>query len=325
MKANDATVLIEKAISGDLRSISRLISIVEFPAESGSEVVGNIMKILMKRGGRAHVIGVTGSPGVGKSTLISKLIAMFRKKSYRVAVIGIDPSSPFSLGSFMGNRIRMQIHTQDPGVFIRSMATRGVRGGLSASTVLVLEALDGLGFDKIIVESVGAGQTDVDIINISHTVLNVVMPGAGDEIQALKAGLMEIGDIYVVNKGDKPEADITLKEVIDVLNYEGFVRESGWKPRAIKVSAVMGTGVEELVGIIEEHLDHLKKVGFFEEVVRRRRIYGSSIVLRHILENRVDEIFRKEGGEMLRLVSEGEIDPYTASIKIMNRVLGRAF
>ncbi len=325
MRASDALALVEKAASGDLRSISRLISIVEFPAESDPGVIESIMRIFMKRGGRAHVIGVTGSPGVGKSTLISKLIAMFRRKSYKVAVIGIDPSSPFSLGSFMGNRIRMQIHTQDPGVFIRSMATRGVRGGLSASTVLVLETLDGLGFDKIIVESVGAGQTDVDIINISHTVLNVVMPGAGDEIQALKAGLMEIGDIYVVNKGDKPEADVTLKEVIDALSYEGFVRESGWRPRAVKVSAVMGTGVGDLVGIIEEHLDHLRKAGFFGEVVKRRRIYGSSIVLRHIIENKVEEIFRRGGGELLKLVSEGEMDPYTASMRIMNSILGERF
>ena len=237
MDRGQVEALIDKAVSGDLRSISKLISIVEFPAEADPHIIEAIMRNLMGRGGRAHVIGVTGSPGVGKSTLISKMISAFRRKQYRVAVIGIDPSSPFTLGSFMGNRIRMQIHSSDPGVFIRSVATRGVRGGLSASTVMVIEALDGLGFDKIIVESVGAGQTDVDIINISHTILNLLMPGAGDEIQALKAGLMEIGDIYVVNKGDKPEADLTLKQVIDVLSYEGFERETGWRPRAIKVSA----------------------------------------------------------------------------------------
>lgn len=317
--------LIDKAVSGDLRSISKLISIVEFPAEADPDIIETIMRNLMGRGGRAHVIGVTGSPGVGKSTLISKMISEFRRKQYRVAVIGIDPSSPFTLGSFMGNRIRMQIHSSDPGVFIRSMATRGVRGGLSASTVMVIEALDGLGFDKIIVESVGAGQTDVDIINISHTVLNLLMPGAGDEIQALKAGLMEIGDIYVVNKGDKPEADLTLKQVIDVLSYEGFERETGWRPRAIKVSAVMGTGVEELCGIIEEHLEYLRRGGYFKDVVVKRRIYGAQIVLRHILESRVDELFRGEGRSIVKMLANGEIDPFTASIKILDRILvGRA-
>jgi len=321
LSSGHAEALLERALAGDLRAISRLISLVEFPAEADPKAVELVMRELMKRGGRAHVIGVTGSPGVGKSTLISRLISAYRKKLYRVAVIGIDPSSPFSLGSFMGNRIRMQIHSSDPGVFIRSMATRGVRGGLSASTVMVLEALDGLGFDKIIVESVGAGQTDVDIINISHTVLNLLMPGAGDEIQALKAGLMEIGDIYVVNKGDKPEADLTLKQVIDVLSYEGFVRESGWRPRAIKVSAVMGAGVDELVSLIEEHVDYLKKSGYFSEVVKRRRVYGSSIVIKHIIESRVEEIFRRNS-HIVEMLSRGDIDPYTASIAILNRIMG---
>ncbi|MEM4971231.1 MAG: methylmalonyl Co-A mutase-associated GTPase MeaB, partial [Sulfolobales archaeon] len=317
MNKSQIHALLEKALEGDLRAISRLISIVEFPAEVDPDVIEIIMRELMKRGGRAHVIGVTGAPGVGKSTLISKLIASYRKKLYRVAVIGIDPSSPFTLGSFMGNRIRMQIHSSDPGVFIRSMATRGVRGGLSASTVLVLEALDGLGFDKIIVESVGAGQTDVDIINISHTVLNLVMPGAGDEIQALKAGLMEIGDIYVVNKADKPEAEITLKQVIDVLNYEGFVRSSGWRPRAVKVSAVMGTGIDDLVALIEEHVEYLRKSGYFQEVVRKRRIYGSSIVIKHIIESRVEEIFNSADKHIIEMLSRGDIDPYTASLQIL--------
>jgi len=313
--------LLEKALAGDLRAVSKLVSLVEFPADADPGAIESVMRELMKRGGRAHVIGVTGAPGVGKSTLISRLISEYRKKLFRIAVIGIDPSSPFSLGSFMGNRIRMQIHSSDPGVFIRSMATRGVRGGLSASTVMVLEALDGLGFDKIIVESVGAGQTDVDIINISHTVLNLLMPGAGDEIQALKAGLMEVGDIYVVNKGDKPEADLTLKQVIDVLSYEGFVRESGWRPRAIKVSAVMGTGVGELVSLIEEHVGYLRKSEYFHEVVKRRRVYGSSIVIKHIIESRIEEIFSRDPS-IVEMLSRGDIDPYTASITILKKTMG---
>ncbi len=322
MSRSQIQALLEKALEGDLRAISRLISIVEFPAEVDPSTIETIMRELMKRGGKAHVIGVTGAPGVGKSTLISKLIAYYRKKLYKVAVIGIDPSSPFTLGSFMGNRVRMQIHSSDPGVFIRSMATRGVRGGLSASTVLVLEALDGLGFDKIIVESVGAGQTDIDIINISHTVLNLVMPGAGDEIQALKAGLMEIGDIYVVNKADKPEAEITLKQVIDVLNYESFIRSSGWRPRAVKVSAVMGMGIDDLATLIEEHVEHLRKSGYFQEVVKKRRIYGSFIVIKHIIESRVEEIFSSSNKHILEMLLRGEIDPYTASLQILSEVLG---
>lgn len=312
----------ERASSGDLRSLSKLISLVEFPAEVDPEVLSTVMRILMRRGGRAHVIGVTGAPGVGKSTLISKLIVQLRRRSYRVAVVVIDPSSPFTMGSFMGNRIRMQVHSTDPGVFIRSMATRGVRGGLSASTIMVLEALDGLGFDRIIVESVGAGQTDVDIAIISHTLLNIIMPGAGDEIQALKAGIMEVGDIYVVNKGDKPEADLTLKQIVDVLNYEGLVREGGWKPRALKVSAVMGTGVEDLVGVIEEHLEHLRKTGVFQDVVRRRRIYGSSVVLRHMIEAMAEDIMRYKSRDLVEMVARGDLDPYTATVKILRRALG---
>ncbi|MEM4484828.1 MAG: methylmalonyl Co-A mutase-associated GTPase MeaB [Sulfolobales archaeon] len=314
----DVEELFERALKGDIRSISRILTIAEFPGEIDPEIYRGIVKRVIKNGGRAHVIGVTGSPGVGKSTLISKLISMYRSRGERIGVITIDPTSPFSRGSFMGNRIRMQHHSQDPNVFIRSTATRGVSGGLSISTVMLVEVFDGLGFDRIFIESVGVGQIDVDIHNIAHTLINVLIPGAGDDIQLLKAGLMEIGDFYVLNKADKPESEQmfkTLREILEILQNQGL---SDWKPKAYKVSAVLGTGIEDLVKGLDEHREYLMKTGSFGNIVSRRRKYSAKIILRHLLEKTLENYIDREK-EYLDRIALGEIDPFTGSVEIFRR------
>mgnify|MGYP001772748437 CR=1 FL=1 len=314
--------LYEEALRGDLRALSRIVTFIEFPGEADPIIYSEIMRDLMKRGGRAHVIGVTGSPGVGKSTLISKLINYYRRNhDEKLAVITIDPSSPFSKGSFMGNRIRMQQHSNDPGVFIRSTATRGALGGLGISVPLLIEAFDGLGFDRIIIESVGIGQVDIDISRVSHTLINVLIPGAGDDIQALKAGAMEIGDIFVVNKADKPEADIVYKQLREVLYMDEIESRSGWKPSIYKVSALMGDGLEDLVSGIEKHKKYLLETNRFREIVDSRRVYALRLISKYLLERYFDKFFERNSREVIRLIVSGEKDPYTSSIEILKEFL----
>ncbi|MEM0374122.1 MAG: methylmalonyl Co-A mutase-associated GTPase MeaB, partial [Sulfolobales archaeon] len=192
--------LLSRALNGDIIAIGKILTHIENLTEYGVE----FFKYLSKRAGNSHVIGITGLPGAGKSTLISRLIEEYVKEGYRVGVVLVEPSSPFSSGSFMGNRIRMQDKSILENVFIRSVASRGNLGGISAEALMLIEALDGLGYDKIIIETVGAGQTDTEVNDVTHTVIVVTVPGTGDEIQVMKAGIMEIGDIYVVNKADKP-------------------------------------------------------------------------------------------------------------------------
>lgn len=316
----DLRELLDKAFEGDVRSISKILTITEFPGDVDLDSYSELMSSIIRRGGRAHVIGVTGSPGVGKSTLISKLINLYKSRGEKIGVITIDPSSPFSKGSFMGNRIRMQQHSLDPNVFIRSTATRGVSGGLSISSVMLLEVFDGLGFDRIFIESVGVGQIDIDIQNIAHTVLNVLIPGAGDEIQFLKAGLMEIGDIYALNKSDKPEADVVYKQLLESLEILPVESRNKWKPRVYKVSALMGLGIDDLVKGLEEHREYLLKTGDFHQIVYARRKYVTKLILRYILDRKLENFIEREKDRVER-IARGEIDPFTGSIEILRRFI----
>ncbi|MEB3859717.1 MAG: methylmalonyl Co-A mutase-associated GTPase MeaB [Desulfurococcales archaeon] len=291
--------LIDLASRGNMRAMGRLLTILENPSlESVS-----LLERLMEKSRGAHVIGFTGIPGSGKSTLVSRVISKFREKGYRVAVVAIDPSSPLTQGSLLGDRLRMQEHATDPGVFIRSIPTRGVKGGLSLAAIAMAEAFDAFGYDKILVETVGVGQAEVDVMHAAHTIVVVTMPGAGDDIQALKAGVMEIGDIYVVNKSDKPEASKTY-EYLKFALEKGEIGEhrDGWEPRIVKTSAVMGTGLEELVAAMEDHYRHLKASGSLEKRVNSRRRLLLRLYVEAILSETVGNVVlskEKDAGKRL--------------------------
>jgi LAO/AO transport system kinase len=276
----------------------------------------------MKMSGRSHVIGITGAPGSGKSTLIARLIDEFRSKDLKVAVIAVDPSSPFSQGALMGNRIRMQKHATDPKVFIRSLATRGYRGGISAAALALVEVFDGLGYDKILIETVGVGQTDVDIMYAAHTIVVLVNPGTGDEIQALKAGIMEIGDIYVISKSDKPEAEDAFKQVL--FGIEGGILGRGfdWKPAVLKVSAMTGQGVKELADKIDEHLKYVKKSDKFYQQIKSRRLQTFKSSLSWFIENKLEESLKSnvDLNDIIEQVKNGKESPYDAVLKIVKKL-----
>jgi len=278
--------LLSRALNGDIIAIGKVLTHLENLTDYGIE----FFKYLSKRAGKSHVIGVTGLPGAGKSTLISRLIEEYVKRNHKVGVILVEPTSPFSSGSFMGNRIRMQDKSLLDNVFIRSVASRGNLGGISAEALMLIEALDGLGYDKIIVETVGAGQTDTEINEVTHTVIVVTVPGTGDEIQVLKAGIMEIADIYVVNKADKPEAEALFSYILNYINLEPEYGNK-WKPRVLKVSSLKGDGVRELVSVIDEHLNYVISNNILSKKIENRRL--------KILELYLDKEFKKKVKDLI--------------------------
>ncbi len=298
-------LLLDQSRSGNIRALGRLLSVLE---RSPAEIIAVVEK-LAKYAVNSHVIGVTGIPGAGKSTLVSKMIREFRSRGYRVAVVAIDPSSPFTAGTLMGDRLRMQENTTDPGVFIRSLSTRGLKGGLSLAAIAMIEAFSYSNYDKIILETVGVGQAEVDIMHAAHTIVVVTMPGAGDDIQALKAGVMEIGDIYVLNKSDKPESTKTFEYLSFALEKEdlgGISRLRGWVPRLIKTSAIMGTGVRELVDTIEEHYKFLKDRNLAYEAVVSRRMLLLKLLAERILVERLEEVILEDKDVIGKLAAEGK-------------------
>jgi LAO/AO transport system kinase len=245
----DVDELVAGARRGEARAVARLISLVEDESPSLREVSA----ALAPHTGQAHIVGITGSPGVGKSTSTSALVAALRAQDKRVGVLAVDPSSPFSGGALLGDRVRMQDHATDEGVYIRSMASRGHLGGLAGAAPQALRVLDAAGCDVILVETVGVGQSEVEIAGLADTTLVLLAPGMGDGIQALKAGILEIGDVFVVNKADRDGANTTRREVRNVVS----ARESDWKPPVVLTVATTGEGVDEIVTEIERHREYL--------------------------------------------------------------------
>lgn len=312
--------LVQKLIQGDKFATARLISIVENNLTTAQKIISLIYPYT----GRAHVIGVTGPPGSGKSTLVYRLAREWRKRGKTVGIVAVDPTSPFTGGALLGDRIRMQELTCDDGVFIRSMATRGSLGGLARATKDAVRILDASGKDVIVVETVGAGQSEVAIVRIAHTILVVLCPGLGDEIQVLKAGIMEIGDIFVVNKADREGADETAMQIEDMLNMASTIRfnETGWIPPVVKTSAVYNRGISELIVRIEEHWRFLKKMD--EDIYLRRRVEQDVIeALRNKIERMaLNHVMKNEKyNELIKKVANKEIDPYTAADIILNGVI----
>lgn len=310
------TTLIDSLLAGEVRALARAISLVENDDPAAFE----ILKAVYPRGRNIPVIGVTGPAGVGKSSLVDQLIAHYRSQEKKLGVIAVDPSSPFSGGAILGDRIRMQRHGTDPNVFIRSMATRGKLGGISASTFDVVDLLNASGKDVIILETVGVGQDEVDVVKIANTTIVVLMPGLGDEVQAMKAGLMEIADILVINKADRSDADRMEAELHSVLSF--FHTEDSWIAPIVKTIAVKNSGVDQLAASITSHEEYLVKSGKGKsklmEQSRQRMIDALEYqITSHVIE----EGFEKFGiSEKLDQIVSRRTDPHTAVREILSHV-----
>ena len=309
--------LVEGVLKGKRLALARLISLIEDEDPSAPVILSK----LYKHTGHAHVIGITGPPGSGKSTIVTKMTAEYRRRGKTVGILAIDPSSPFTGGALLGDRIRMQEHALDNEVYVRSMGTRGHLGGISRATSDAIRAIDAFGKDIIIVETVGAGQSEVEIVEVSHTVIVTDVPGSGDDIQAIKAGIMEIADIFVVNKKDIPGADRKVAVIKAMQDLDS--RELEWTPPVMLACARSGEGIPELVDMIEEHLAFLKKSGLLE----KRGIERSKEELESIMKYKLTRELltklqgRKEYEEAIKQIAKRKDDPYSVAERLIVQFL----
>ena len=308
-RVTDPTALFASAVNGDRGSLARLLSLIE----RGGDDARTIGRLTYPKSGHAYTVGITGAPGAGKSTLTSAVIGNLRAQDVQVAVLAIDPSSPFTGGAILGDRVRMQDHATDTGVFIRSMAIRGHLGGLSLATTEAIRLLDAVGCPWILVETVGVGQVEVEIAGKADTTIVVVNPGWGDAVQANKAGLMEIADIFVINKADRKGADETRRDLEQMLDLSDLAHDA-WRPPILQTTATSGEGVEELWNVVAQHREHSTTTG----LLQRRRSFRLREELREIVERRLEHRAREicSGSEWDALqtkVLENQLDPWTAA------------
>jgi LAO/AO transport system kinase len=304
---------IERALAGDARALARLVSLVE----NGAPELRPLMKALAPLTGGARVIGLTGAPGVGKSTMTTALVSAYRERDLRVGVLAVDPTSPFTGGALLGDRVRMQDHATDPGVFIRSMASRGHLGGLAAATPQALRVLDAAGFGAVLVETVGVGQAEVEVASLADTTLVLVAPGTGDAVQAAKAGILEVGDIFVVNKCDSPGAQETVRNLRTMIAMAER-GEGDWKPPIVMTTATAGEGIADLTAALDAHWSWLDSSG---ERDRRRRARARE----EVAAIAVAALRQRMGGlpgdsrldELAARVAAGELDPYSAADELV--------
>lgn len=312
----DVADLVERARSGDARSVARLISLVE----DASPLLREVMAGLAAHAGSgqgAHVVGITGSPGVGKSTSTNALVGALRQRGKRVGVLAVDPSSPFSGGALLGDRVRMQDHALDREVYIRSMASRGHLGGLSWAAPQAIRVLDAAGCDVVLVETVGVGQSEVEIAAMADTTLVLLAPGMGDGIQAAKAGILEIGDVYVINKADRDGADQVRRELRSMLALAERP-DGAWKPEIVKTVAMTGEGVDDVVAALDAHLAHLHDSGeLVARRVRRAREEIEAIAVTSLRERWGDVHSRTELDDLAEQVVAGSTDPYAAADELL--------
>jgi LAO/AO transport system kinase len=338
-----APTLAERVLQGDVRAAARLMRDLDDRLPSAEA----LLRAIWPHTGRAWVVGITGSPGAGKSTLTDRLIAHHRKAGRTVGVVAVDPTSPFTGGAILGDRIRMQDHATDPGVFIRSLGTRGHLGGLSRSTTDLVSVLDAMGKDVVLVETVGVGQDEIEIAEFAHTVIVVAVPGMGDDVQAIKAGVLEIADVFAVNKADREGADRTVRDLQGMLELRhatrrpppehdtehvvtGQVRppaaeDPGWEPPIVKTVAATGEGVDELVAALDRHLAHLTATGErrlrdtararagFVAILRERLLAGALVRL-EAEQGRLDEVAAR--------IASREVDPYLLAEELSARLRG---
>jgi LAO/AO transport system kinase len=306
--------LAKRILEGDIRAASRLMRDIDDRMPSALEP----LKELYPKTGRAFIIGITGPPGSGKSTIVDKMVDIFRKEGKSVGIVAVDPTSPYTGGAILGDRIRMQRHATDEGVFIRSLATRGCLGGLTRSTQDIVNVMDAMGKDIILVETVGVGQDEVEIVNTAHTSIVILVPGLGDDIQAIKAGIIEIGDLFVINKCDREGADKMERDLRMVLEM-GRRREDGWDPLIFKTEAILGKGIFELVYGIYRHKQALEQNKAFEKKLRER----TKATFLEILESEVMAHFiekmEKEGrwDKIIDDLMNRRIDPYSVAERVM--------
>jgi LAO/AO transport system kinase len=313
---NQTKQLVNGVLKGNQRSIAKTITLIENNPTEAQKAISK----LYPHTGKAHIIGITGPTGSGKSTLIERLAEELRKKRKHIGIIAVDPSSPFTGGAFLGDRIRMQKLSTDEEVFIRSMATRNSPGGLARATRDAVKVLDASGKDVVIVETVGAGQSEVDIIKIAHTIVVVLAPGLGDDIQAIKAGMMEIGDIFVVNKADRENADEAFFDIETMLDMSS--EKEKWKPPVIKTIAAKGEGTTELLDRINQHMKYLKKEVFDIQLRQKAETELVEAIKQKTTDSIIDELRRK--GELEKLVEKilaKKTDPYSTADKLLNERL----
>ncbi|MDO5628541.1 MAG: methylmalonyl Co-A mutase-associated GTPase MeaB [Mobilicoccus sp.] len=317
----DVPALVESARGGAPRAVARLISLVE----DGHPALREVMEALAPHTGHAHIIGITGSPGVGKSTSTNALVTALRKQGKRVGVLAVDPSSPFSGGALLGDRVRMQDHALDPEVYIRSLASRGHLGGLSSATPQAMRVLDAAGCDVVLVETVGVGQSEVEIVGMADTTLVLLAPGMGDGIQAAKAGILEIGDVFVVNKADRDGADATVRDIRHMISLGDRTEPNLWRPPVLKTIAHLMEGVEEVIEGIDKHMAWMTEHG---ELERRRRARAADEIEALVLgelRSRMGDLRGSHGiDELAGKVVAGASDPYSASDDVLAALDGTA-
>jgi LAO/AO transport system kinase len=305
-------------LKGDRRSIAKAITIIENSTPEAQELIATVFP----HTGRAHIIGLTGAGGAGKSTLIEKIIREYRQKGKTVGIIAVDPTSPFTGGAFLGDRIRMQELSTDEGVYIRSMATRNYAGGVSKATKDAAKILDAAGKDIVIVETAGAGQSEVEIVNVAQTIVVMHAPGLGDEIQAIKAGIMEIADIFVINKADRENADKTATDIQAMLQMSN--KKDGWKPPVLKTVALTGEGVPELIEKIEEHRCFLETDTKHRENLLKTKAEAELI---EAIKERISKVLvnqlKREGklDKLLSEIVEKKTDPASAAEKLVRKTI----
>ena len=309
--------IVQRLLQGDRRALARMVTLIESEAPQAQRYLVE----LHQHTGKAHIIGVTGSPGAGKSTLVTRLVRELRNRERKIGVVAVDPTSPFSGGAILGDRIRMMELAGDPNIFIRSMASRGNLGGLSASTRDVVRAMDAAGYDPIIIETVGTGQAEVEVMRTAQTVLVVVAPGMGDDIQAIKAGILEIADIFVVSKADKEGADQAVAELAMLLSLDPNRRQRTWKIPIIKTSSFKNQGITQLVDTIEQHHAYLQTSGLLEQRIQRQVRSEVQVLLVNAMLKALQQVVSEEEWDALaREVAQKDRDPYSVARELQARL-----